>query len=195
MTIGVLAMQGAFVEHLNALKKLNIDTKIVRYASDFDSIDGIIIPGGESTVIGKLITDLGIKETLFNNIKNGLPVWGTCAGMIIIAKSIENSNVVHMPLMDVEVRRNAYGKQLGSFEKEIEIKEIPGGLFNAVFIRAPFITKILNDVNVLASVEGNIVAARQKNMLATSFHPELTDDTRIHQYFIEMVKERKKWLI
>ncbi|RKD24799.1 5'-phosphate synthase pdxT subunit [Caminicella sporogenes DSM 14501] len=188
MKIGVLAMQGAFIEHINSLKKLDIDAIPIRYKEELDKIDGIIIPGGESTAIGKLINIFDLKEKLKTKIQEGMPVWGTCAGMILLAKKISNSDVVHIGLMDIEVIRNAYGRQLGSFSVKQSIKGIDGKPFPMVFIRAPYIKEADKEVEILAKVDGKIVAAEQKNMLVTSFHPELTEDLRMHKYFIDKVK-------
>jgi len=188
MKIGVLAMQGAFIEHINSLKKLNVDAIPVRYEKELDEIDGLIIPGGESTAIGKLIDVFNLKEKLISKIRDGLPVWGTCAGMILLAKKISDSDIVHIPLMDIEVVRNAYGRQLGSFSINYKINEIDGEPFPMIFIRAPYIKEVGEDVSVLAEVDGKIVAAKQNKMLVSSFHPELTDDLRMHEYFVNIIK-------
>ncbi len=193
MKIGVLAMQGAFMEHINALKKLDVEAMSIRDEKDFDMIDGLIIPGGESTAIGKLLTVFNLKEKLQNKIEQGLPVWGTCAGMIILAKKIAGLDITHIPVMDVEVVRNAYGRQLGSFAVNEEIRGIKNGPFPMVFIRAPYIKQVGGNVSILAEVNGKIVAAREKNMLVTSFHPELTGDLRMHQFFINMIKEKNQF--
>jgi len=190
MKIGVLALQGAFVEHIDFLKKLNVIAIAVRAEKDLDEIDGLIIPGGESTAIGKLLDDFKLKKKLQAKIEAGFPVWGTCAGMIILAKKIANFDITHIPVMDIEVERNAYGRQLGSFSVNQKIIGIGEEDFPMVFIRAPYIKQTGKNVSVLAEVDGRVVAAREKNMLVTSFHPELTDDLRIHQYFIDMIKER-----
>lgn len=187
MLIGVLALQGAFIEHINILKKLNINCVEIRKKEDaLIDFDGLIIPGGESTCMGKLLRELDIYQVLKNKIENGLPVYGTCAGMILLAKSIEN-NEPHLATMDIDVRRNAYGRQLSSFsikEKFDEEKDV-----EMVFIRAPFIKSVGKNVKVLSIVNNNIVAALQGNQLVTSFHPELTNDTRVHEYFIEIIKK------
>ena len=188
MLIGVLALQGAFIEHINILKKLNINCVEIRKKEDaLIDFDGLIIPGGESTCMGKLLRELDIYQVLKNKIENGLPVYGTCAGMILLAKSIEN-NEPHLATMDIDVRRNAYGRQLSSFsvkEKFDEEKDV-----EMVFIRAPFIKSVGKNVKVLSIVNNNIVAALQGNQLVTSFHPELTNDTRVHEYFIEIIKKK-----
>ncbi len=186
--IGVLAVQGAFAEHKTVLEQLGVDSFEIRQKSDLTGqpMDGIILPGGESTVIGKLLKELDMFEDLQQMIKDGLPVMGTCAGMILLAKNISNDSNEYLGTMDITVRRNAYGRQLGSFhtiERFEGIGEIP-----MTFIRAPYIERVaqVEGVEVLATVEGNIVAARQKNMLVTSFHPELTEDLRVHEYFLGM---------
>ena len=187
-TIGVLAVQGAFAEHINALKKLNVNCIEIRQLSDLteNHIDGIILPGGESTVIGKLIIELKMFDYLKQAIEDGLPVLGTCAGQILLAKSIVNDNHVYLGTMDIKVMRNAYGRQLGSFYtlgQFIGIGEVP-----MTFIRAPYIESTAENVEVLAMVDNHIVAARQDNMLVTSFHPELSSDLRIHELFLTVLK-------
>jgi pyridoxal 5'-phosphate synthase pdxT subunit len=187
--IGVLALQGAFKEHVKMIESLGQKAIEIRKVEQLNNIDGIILPGGESTTIGKLLNDFQMKETLSNKIKNGLPVWGTCAGMIILAKKIANSNTTHIPIMDIEVVRNAYGRQLGSFSVNKKVEGIEGGDIPMVFIRAPYIKEVGDNVSVLATVDNKIVAARQKNMFVTSFHPELTEDLRVHEYFINMINQ------
>ena len=190
MLIGVLALQGAFIEHINVLKSLNVDCFEIRNKEDsLKDFDGLIIPGGESTCIGKLLKELEIFDILQNKIINGLPVYGTCAGMILLAKEIEN-NITHLSTMNINVRRNAYGRQLSSFSTKDKFDNLLD--VEMVFIRAPLIKDVSEGVEVLSIVNGNIVAAREKNQLVTSFHPELTNDYRVHKYFIEMVKESKK---
>ena len=192
MKIGVLALQGAFLEHQKILEKLGAEVVQVRLPEQLDDLDGLIIPGGESTTIGKIAVEYGFMETLrqFGLYK---PIWGTCAGAIFLAKNIG----LHQPLlglMDITVERNAFGRQIDSFEAELAIpclKPSNGfvGLFPAVFIRAPLITEVGEGVEVLSQLtDGRIVAARQGNLLATSFHPELTGDTRFHEYFLEMIQ-------
>ncbi|WP_319370530.1 pyridoxal 5'-phosphate synthase glutaminase subunit PdxT [uncultured Ilyobacter sp.] len=184
MKIGVLALQGAFREHIEILKKLGVKCIEVRKKEDLRDIHGIIIPGGESTTIGKLLIDLEIMEPLKNMIENGFPVYGTCAGMILLAKSLVDDKKIHLGLMDITVKRNAYGRQLGSFSCKAPVVGI-GEDVEMVFIRAPYIEACAEGIEVLATVNGNIVAARQDNILVTSFHPELTSDFRMHQFFIE----------
>ncbi|CAM3061850.1 pyridoxal 5'-phosphate synthase glutaminase subunit PdxT [Streptobacillus felis] len=191
MLIGVLALQGAFAEHKKILDKLNVESFEIRQKKDIlKEFDAVILPGGESPVIGKLLKELDIFEELKIKIVNGMPVFGTCAGMILLAKEIENDDRRHLALMDIKVKRNAYGRQLGSFtcsEKFGLIEQFP-----MVFIRAPHAINAGYNVEVLSVVDDKIVAARQNNILVTAFHPELTDDTRIHEYFIGMVKENDR---
>ncbi len=184
-------MQGAYAEHISILKNLEVDTVEIRNKEDLKEIDGLIIPGGESTTMGKLIRTLDIYDDLKEKIESGLPVWGTCAGMILLAKSIYEDNTKHLATMDIEVRRNAYGRQLGSFDTKSFVKGI-GEDVEMVFIRAPYIESVGNNVEVLSIVDGNIVAAKENNMLVTSFHPELTKDNRVHKYFVNMVKNNIK---
>lgn len=191
MKIGVLAMQGAYREHLQILKTLGVEAIDVRYEEDIDNIDALIIPGGESTTMGKLIKTLGLYDKLKSRIEKNMPIWGTCAGMILLAKNIVNENYSHLAVMDINVRRNAYGRQLGSFETKAPVKGI-GDDIDMVFIRAPYIESVGENVDVLSTVDGNIVAAQEGNMLVTSFHPELTEDLRIHRYFIDIVAKNVK---
>lgn len=184
-------MQGAYTEHISMLKKLDVDVVEIRNKEDLKNIDGLIIPGGESTTMGKLIRSLDIYDDLKEKIESGLPVWGTCAGMILLARSIYEDDTKHLATMDIEVKRNAYGRQLGSFDTKSFVKGI-GEDVEMVFIRAPYIEYVGNNVEVLSIVDGNIVAAKENNMLVTSFHPELTDDNRVHKYFIDMVKDNIK---
>ena len=191
MVIGVLAMQGAYKEHINILQDLDVSPVEIRNKNDLQNIDGIIIPGGESTTMGKLIRTLDIYDDLKEKIESGMPVWGTCAGMILLAKSICNDDTVHLGTMDIEVKRNAYGRQLGSFNTKSKVKDI-GEDIEMVFIRAPYIENVDDNVKVLSVVDNNIVAAKENNMLVTSFHPELTSDYRVHKYFLKMVENNKK---
>ena len=191
MKIGVLAMQGAYREHLQMLKTLGVEAIDVRYEQDIDNIDGLIIPGGESTTMGKLIKTLGLYDKLKSRIQNGMPVCGTCAGMILLAKNIVNESYNHLAVMDINVRRNAYGRQLGSFETKAPVNGI-GDDIDMVFIRAPYIESVGENIEVLSTVDGNIVAAQEGNMLVTSFHLELTEDLRVHKYFINIVDKSLK---
>lgn len=187
MNIGVLALQGGVSEHINHIKKLGHTAIEVKDVSSLTNIQGLILPGGESTTMIKLLKDMDLLTPLKTLIANGLPVWGTCAGMILLAKNIEGYDSNHIGLMDISVRRNAYGRQLGKLETHQIINEIStDSTIHMVFIRAPYITEILNqDVKILCKVNNEIVAASQKNMLVTSFHPELTDDIKFLEYFIE----------
>jgi 5'-phosphate synthase pdxT subunit len=180
MRIAVLALQGAFAEHEQMLHRLGVESFEVRQQSDWSQPkDGLIIPGGESTTQGKLLHDLGLFELIRQAIIDGLPVFGTCAGLILLSP-------MHLGTMDIDVQRNAYGRQLGSFHTEAQVKGI-GEDIPMTFIRAPYINKVLSpDCEVLAEVDGHIVAARQGRQLVTAFHPELDNDTRTHQYFLSM---------
>lgn len=190
MNIGVLAFQGGVIEHINQIRALGYTATEVKKEEDLNNIDGIILPGGESTTIGKLLRVTGLLEPLRDKIRNGLPTWGTCAGMILLANKIENENTRHLAVMDIEVRRNAFGTQIDSFKTKEVIKKISDNEIELVFIRAPYILKVGNNVEVLCELDNNIVAAKQNNILATSFHPELTDDLSVMKYFIEeMVRQ------
>ncbi len=191
MRIGVLALQGAFIEHEQMLSALGVDSFEIRCSSDIEKpFDGLIIPGGESTVQGKLLRELMLFEPLKEMIQNGLPVFGTCAGLLLLAKEISNDSGCHFGTMDFKAVRNAYGRQLGSFETIELFKGI--GEIPMTFIRAPYIQQVFNDTKVLAVVDGKIVAAQQKNQLVTAFHPELTKDSLVHKYFIEIVNKNLK---
>ena len=185
MNIGVLALQGAFIEHEKMLSKLGVQSFEIRQKSDIQkSMDGIIIPSGESTVMGKLLRELDIYDELKAMITKGLPVFGTCAGLILLAKSISNDSAQLLQAMSIVANSIAYGRQLGSFHTEAQFEGI--GEIPMTFIRAPYIDKAYDDVQVLSEVDGKIVAARQKNQLVTAFHPELDGDTRVHEYFLNM---------
>lgn len=186
--IGVLGLQGAVQEHMDMLNQIdNVNACTVKYKSDLALIDALIIPGGESTTIGQLIKDFDLTLPLKSKIQAGMPVWGTCAGMIILAKNICNDTRRHLEVMDIEVKRNGYGTQLDSFMTNVELPEISFNKIPLVFIRAPYVVKVAPHVEVLLRVKENIVACRQDNMLATSFHPELTSDLSFHKYFLSML--------
>jgi 5'-phosphate synthase pdxT subunit len=190
MNIGVLAIQGAFEEHINIIEKLNNNSFEIRKKSDLKKhFDGLILPGGESSVMGKLLVDLDILNTLRDYIKSGMPVFGTCAGMILLAKKIENSDISHLSTMDITVIRNAYGRQLGSFNIISEYKNQK--LIKMPFIRAPYIKSAGSNVEILSIVKGNIVAVQQDNQLAVSFHPELTKETVVHEHFLDIINNNK----
>ena len=186
--VGVLALQGAFREHCEALRRCGVEAVEIRKADELDDVSGLILPGGESTTIGKLLTDWGIMDKIKARAAQGMAIYGTCAGLILLAKTIVNSDQPRLGLMDITVQRNAFGRQVDSFEADLAVPELGSEPFHAVFIRAPLIEKTEASVQVLASVSGKLVMARQGKLLATSFHPELTDDTRIHQYFISMIQ-------
>lgn len=187
MKIGVLALQGAFIEHINILKSMNVDCFEIRNLKDLSrDMDGIIIPGGESSVINKLLNDLDMFYPLKDKIDNGLPVFGTCAGLILLAKEVINDNKVQLGTLNIKVKRNAYGRQLGSFSTINKFGNIID--LEMVFIRAPYIIEVGEGVEILSIVDDKIVACRKDKQLVTSFHPELTKDTRVHQYFIELIK-------
>lgn len=189
VTVGVLSIQGAVREHLERLQRISKVKAIeVKTKEELDMVEGLIIPGGESTVIGKLLQDFSLIEPLKEKIEKGLPVWGTCAGMILLAKKISNDSKTHLNMMNIEVKRNAYGSQLYSFKTVKFIKEVSENPIPLVFIRAPFVENIWGNVEILCEIEGNIVACKENNMLATSFHPELTEDLSFHKYFVEMIK-------
>lgn len=189
MKIGVFALQGAFVEHENCLKKLGAEVVEIRRLEHFtNDIDGFVLPGGESTVQGKLLREEGLFFPLKKAIESGKPVFGTCAGMILLAKKLSDDETVHLGLLNAVVKRNAYGRQLGSFKTEEDFKGI--GLVPMTFIRAPYFESVGRGVDVLAVVDGNIVAVRQNNILAISFHPELGEDLRVHEYFLNMIKSK-----
>ena len=183
--IGILGMQGAIEEHEEKLRELEgIEPVIVKTKERLAEVDGLILPGGESTAMGRLLNYFDLTEPLKRAIETGLPVWGTCAGMILLAKDIEGQNERYLCTMDITVRRNAYGSQLDSFSCQREIPEISKDPLPLVFIRAPYITKLGQKAQTVAEVDGNVVCARQENMLVSSFHPELTDDARFHEYFV-----------
>jgi pyridoxal 5'-phosphate synthase pdxT subunit len=188
MKVGVLALQGAFREHKKILENLGCQVQEVRKPEHLEEVDGLVIPGGESTTIGKLLGDFNIKELLTKKVAQGFPVYGTCAGLIVLAKDIADSNQQRLGVMDIRAKRNAFGRQVDSFEAELSIPEIGPEPLKAVFIRAPYIEKAEDNVQVLAKIEDKIVVARQGNLLVTAFHPELTEDFRIHKYFLDIVK-------
>jgi pyridoxal 5'-phosphate synthase pdxT subunit len=195
MRIGVLALQGAFIEHVAVLRELGAEAFEVRRTDELKNVDGLVIPGGESTTILKLMHTFELYEPLKQRISAGLPVLATCAGMICLASKVANSQesvLDTLGVMDIEVKRNAFGRQVDSFEIDLRIADLGEKPFHAVFIRSPLIQKVGPLVKVLARLpEGTIVAARQDNMIATSFHPELTADTRFHRYFLELVSARE----
>lgn len=189
MRIAVLALQGAFLEHRQMLVKLGIESFEVRQHKDWlQHKDGLIIPGGESTTQSKLLKDLGLLDLVRSDIETGLPVYGTCAGLILLAKQVEGQQPSGLSTMDIIVCRNAYGRQLGSFFTEARVEGL-GDDVPMTFIRAPYIKEVYGNTRILAEVGGHIVAAQEGNQLVTSFHPELDSDTRIHEYFLNIVRK------
>lgn len=191
MRIAVLALQGAFIEHEQTLERLGVSSLEIRQKRDLESsYDGLIIPGGESTVQGKLVRELGMFEPLKEQIEQGMPVFGTCAGLLLLAKEIENDDRCHFATMDIVAVRNAYGRQLGSFYTEADFANI--GKIPMTFIRAPYISKVSGNAEVLAAVDEKIVAVKQGNQLVTAFHPELNDNISVHNYFLQMVEANNR---
>ncbi len=186
--VGVLALQGAFAEHIASLRKLGVEPLELRQPADLNqSFDGLILPGGESTVMGKLLRELDMFKPLKQRIQAGLPVFATCAGLILLAERAENQEKTYFELMDITVRRNAYGRQLGSFRTTAQFDGI--GPIPMIFIRAPYISQVGPKARTLAEVDGNIVAARQNHLVCTAFHPELSSDLSVHNYFLDMIRE------
>jgi 5'-phosphate synthase pdxT subunit len=188
MRIGVLAVQGAFIEHIAILRHLGVEALPIRLPAELSGLDGLIIPGGESTSISKLMGDYNLKSEVEALGKNGLPIFGTCAGMILLASRISDSDLKPVGLMDITVRRNAFGRQRESFEAELVVPVIGEEPFPAIFIRAPVIEEADGNVQILAKLNnGTGVAARQGKILVSAFHPELTHDLRFHRYFLDIV--------
>ncbi|MBR61374.1 MAG: pyridoxal 5'-phosphate synthase glutaminase subunit PdxT [Dehalococcoidia bacterium] len=188
--VGVLAVQGDFIEHSHALKRVGVESVEVRLPEQLDSVDGLIIPGGESTTIVQLIDIYKFRDSLRAKSSEGFPIWGTCAGMIVMASELTDKRPDPLKLMDIVVTRNAFGRQVDSFEADIDVSGINDGPFRAVFIRAPIVTKVGKKVKILAELDnGNAVAVQQNNLLATAFHPELTNDSRMHLLFAKMIED------
>lgn len=186
MVVAVLALQGAFIEHEKVMKKLGFDCIELRKAADLDRhFDALILPGGESTVQGKLLRELGMFDRLKEKIAGGMPVLATCAGMILLASEIENDSTVHFGTLPMCVRRNAYGRQLGSFHTKAEFSGL--GEIPMTFIRAPYVASVPSGTEILAEVDGNVVAVRYGNQIALSFHPELDEDCSVHKMFAELI--------
>lgn len=198
MRIGVLGLQGAVSEHLSsvrrALKALGLRGEAVWVSrkEQLDGVEGLILPGGESTTIGKLMVTTGLFERVREEVRGGLPVMGTCAGLILLAKEgdeeVKRRGQPLLGLMDMKVIRNAFGRQRESFETDVRVEGLKGGPFRGVFIRAPAVERVWGEARVVAEVEGRIVGVRQGKLLALSFHPELTDDTRLHEHFLELCR-------
>ena len=190
MNIGVLAVQGDFAEHIAILREIGVDTREVRLPEHLDALDGLIIPGGESTTLSRLMSIYHLREPVAQMAAKGRPVWGTCAGMIMLANEITEQDPVPLGLMDIGVRRNAFGRQVDSFEQPLQITPLSPEPYHCIFIRAPVVIRVGATVDVLASLDdGRPVAVQQSNLLATSFHPELTHDTRVHRYFVNLAKD------
>jgi len=186
--IGVLALQGAVAEHIQMLSALETEVIPVRTPSELDGLDALVIPGGESTTISKLLSDYGLMQPIRELAEQGFPIFGTCAGLVLLAKRVSNLEMEPIGVMDIEVKRNAFGRQVDSFEANLEIPALHNGTFHGVFIRAPIIEKTENGVEVLCQLNDRPVAVRQGKLLACAFHPELTDDLRLHRYFLDIVK-------
>jgi len=197
--IGVLALQGDFIEHEYVLRSLGEETRQVRRISDLDGLAGLIMPGGESTTFSHLMLEFNLQESLKRLIASRFPVWGTCAGMIVMAKRVSDLEHPTLDALDLSVRRNAYGRQAESFETKVDVPVLGAKPFHAVFIRAPVVEEVGQNVEILArlkpegdgTAQGSTVAVRQDNLLATTFHPELSGDFRFHRYFLEVVKAHK----
>ncbi|MDH4067542.1 MAG: pyridoxal 5'-phosphate synthase glutaminase subunit PdxT [Dehalococcoidia bacterium] len=191
MRVGVLALQGTFIEHIGALRQLGVEAPAIRLPRELDTLDGLIIPGGESTTMLRLMKSFGLTQPINELAQLGLPIWGTCAGMILLAKDVSNYEMETLGLMHAKVRRNAFGRQVDSFEADLEVPLLGEEAFHAVFIRAPIIEETGPDVEVLSRLpDGTIVAIRQHQLLACAFHPEFTGDSRFHSYFLDMVSQQ-----
>lgn len=182
-------MQGAFREHRRAFESLNCEVVEVRKPADLQGIQGLVFPGGESTTMGKLLYNDGLGDRIKELAAQDMPMFGTCAGMILLAKYIDDSDQYRLNLMDITVKRNAFGRQIASFEADITIPALGNDPVRAVFIRAPYVQEVAPNVGILAEHEGKIVFVRQGNMIASAFHPELTPDKRVHQYFLNIISE------
>jgi pyridoxal 5'-phosphate synthase pdxT subunit len=190
VTIGILALQGDYEAHRKVLKeRLGVTARLVRDAGELADVDGLIIPGGESTTIGKLLDRQALSEPLRDRARQGMPLYGTCAGLILMAREIEGSDQPRLGLLDIKVARNAFGRQIDSFEADIPVPQIGPEPVRGVFIRAPYVSESSPSVDVLGRYEDKVVAVRQGNLLGSAFHPELTDDPRFHAYFVEMVSK------
>jgi 5'-phosphate synthase pdxT subunit len=191
MKVGVLALQGTFIEHIGILRQLGVEAPPIRLPHELDTLDGLIIPGGESTTMLKLMGSFRLIQPIREMARNGLAIWGICAGMVLLAKSISNYEMETLGLMDMKIRRNAFGSQIDSFEVDLEMPAVGEEPFHAVFIRAPVVKEAKPGVKILSCLpDGTIVAARQNRLLACAFHPEFTDDLRFHSYFLNMVSQK-----
>jgi 5'-phosphate synthase pdxT subunit len=190
--IGVLALQGDFAEHIAIFQRLGIEAREIRHPHELDGLDGLVIPGGESTTVARLMSEFALLEPLRERAQDGFPVWGTCTGMIVLAQQVSELDWPTLGALAIAVQRNAFGRQVDSFETDLSVPALGKEPFHAVFIRAPIVEEVGDGVEVLANLEnGKAVAVRQANALATAFHPELTEDDRFHRYFIDMVRAHK----
>lgn len=190
--VGVLALQGAFQEHIDVLHQLGVDPPAIRLPSDLQGLDGLVIPGGESSTMTRLMEEYDLSAPLKRLVGQGLPTMGTCAGMVLLAHHVSGMDAATLGAIDMDVRRNAFGRQVDSFETDIDIPALGGPSFHAVFIRAPYIERVGDEVEVLAQLpDGVPVAAKQRNALALAFHPELTPDARLHNYFLDIVRGKR----
>ena len=191
MLIGVLAIQGDFIEHINILQTLGVECREIRLPEQLSDVDGLIIPGGESTTLSRLLTRYNLRQPIKQLATDGKPLWGTCAGMIMMASEITENDPVPLEIMDIDVQRNAFGRQIDSFEQELEITGFDETPYHAIFIRAPVIKRVGSGVSIMASLQdGRPVAVQQANLMATSFHPELTKDSRFHTHFLNLNSNR-----
>ncbi len=190
MEVGVLALQGDFAEHIAVLKRLGVEGREIRLPEQLENMNGLIIPGGESTTLSRLMSIYSMREPIERMSRQGKAIWGTCAGMIMVAQEITEEDPVPLKLMDIGVLRNGFGRQVDSFEQDLQVIDLGPTPFHGVFIRAPVITRVGREVKVMATLpDGQPVAVRQGNLLATSFHPELTADNRLHQYFLDLIPQ------
>ena len=190
MRVGVLALQGTFAEHIESLRQLNVEAPPIRLLHELNTLDGLVIPGGESTTMLRLMESFGLTRRIREMAKDGLPIWGTCAGMILLARNVSNHQMETLGLMAIKVTRNAFGSQVDSFEADLEIPLIGEEPFHAVFIRAPIVEEAGQGVKILSRLpDGSIVALRQNRLLACAFHPEFTHDLRFHSYFLDMINQ------
>jgi len=191
MRVGVLALQGTFIEHIDMLQQLGVEAPPVRLPNELNTLDGLIIPGGESTTMLRLMENFGLIQRIREMARDDVPIWGICAGMVLLCRSVSNYEMETLDLMRAEVRRNAFGSQIDSFEADLEIPVVGREPFHAIFIRAPIIEQVEPGIETLSCLpDGTIVAIRQNRLLACAFHPEFTDDLRFHSYFLNMVSQR-----
>ena len=191
MRVGVLALQGTFTEHIDSLRQLSVEAPQIRLPHELDTLDGLVIPGGESTTMLRLMESFGLIQPIREMARNGLPIWGTCAGMVLLIKDISNCEMETLALMDAKVKRNAFGSQVDSFEADLDIPLVGEEPYHAIFIRAPIIEEAKPGVEILSRLaDGTIVAIRQNRLLACAFHPEFTDDLRFHSYFLKMIRKK-----